>query len=49
MAAAKPAMQLLKQVMDISRMCARRPNTADPAAKARASDHLLRKELLPMV
>ena len=36
-AAAKPDTQVLQHVMDISRTCARRPNTADPAAKTRAT------------
>ena len=36
-AAAKPEMQVLQHVIDISRICARRPNTADPAAKMSAT------------
>lgn len=36
-AAAKPDMQVLQHVMDISRICARRPKTADPAAKTSAT------------
>lgn len=36
-AAAKPDIQVLQHVMDISRTCARRPKTADPAAKTSAT------------
>lgn len=36
-AAAKPDTQVLQQVMDISRTCARRPKKAETAARPRAT------------